>query len=395
MERVVFHLDMDAFYASVEVRDRPELAGQAVVIGADPRGGRGRGVVCTASYPARAYGIRSAMPIATAYRLAPHAIYLPPNFPKYTQASRAVMAVAANYTPRLDVVGLDEAYLDMSAVCQDAQGAIDWERAHGLARSLQAAVRRHTGLSCSIGVAGNKAFAKIASDLQKPHGITVLNPTDAPRVLAPLSASKIHGCGPKTAKRLEELDIRTISDLAAANSDWLTRHLGSYGAELIRTAQGQDQRPVEGHRGMRKSRGNESTFAEDMANHEAVMATAHEQLTELLDDQARAGPWFTTLSVKLRYHDFRTLTRAHTFATALDPSHAGSRRMTAAMLDHLLDGRLGTPIRLVGVRLTGFVEPTGQRFLEADAQRAAPRRRPTRPCSAHLRWTRLPLSQAP
>src|ERR1041385_2540301 len=171
--RIVFHVDMDAFYAGVEKRDRPELRQAPLIIGADPRGGQGRGVVCTANYAARKFGVRSAMPISQAYRLAPHAVYLRPDFAKYGPASEAVMQVLERYADIFEQVGMDEAYLDVTAKCGS-----DWDLARSLALSLQAAVKRETGLSCSVGIAPSKAVAKVASDRRKPHGVTRVRPDE-------------------------------------------------------------------------------------------------------------------------------------------------------------------------------------------------------------------------
>lgn len=363
--RVVFHVDMDAFYAAVEMRDDPRLRHVPVVIGADPRGGQGRGVVCTANYPARKFGIRSAMPISQAYRLAPHATYLRPDFSKYGPASDAVMQVLERYADVLEVVGMDEAYLDVTARCTAPDGTVDWAQATSLARSLQAAVSRETGLSCSVGVAPNKAVAKIATDRRKPHGVTLAHPDALREFLDPLPVRCISGCGPKTAAALTEEGLRTIGDLATARPDHLEQRFGSHGRWLWQLAQGDDPRPVVADHGPRKSRGNETTFGRDEARPERVLRVAADLLEETLDHHDRRDRRsFSTLAVKVRYADFTTLTRAHSVEVPfeMDRSDTPSRAWATAqaLLQPLLDGR---PVRLVGIRLSNFLEPTGQRPL--------------------------------
>ncbi|MEK6976033.1 MAG: DNA polymerase IV [Candidatus Thermoplasmatota archaeon] len=364
-QRVVFHVDMDAFYAAVEMRDDPRLRHVPVVIGADPSGGQGRGVVCTANYPARTFGIRSAMPISQAWRLAPHAVFIRPDFSKYGPASDAVMQVLERYADVLEVVGMDEAYLDMTAKCATPDGQLDWDLARSLARSLQAAVARETGLSCSVGVAPSKAVAKIATDRRKPHGVTPVRPDEVRAFLDPLAVRCISGCGPKTAAALNEDGIRTIADLAGTSPDELERRFGSHGRWLHQLALGLDARPVVSDHGPRKSRGNETTFLRDAARADEVLRVAGDLLEETLDvHDRRDRRAFTTLTVKVRYADYTTLTRAHSVDVPfeMDRSDTPARAwaVAKALLGPLLDGRA---VRLVGVRLTNFLEPTGQRPL--------------------------------
>ncbi len=357
MERIVFHVDMDAFYASVEARDNPRLAHVPVVIGADPQGGRGRGVVSTANYAARVYGIHSAMPISRAYEACPQAVFLRPSFEKYKQASHEVMDVLRGYADVLEVVGMDEAYLDVT------RRARNWRMARSLAHSLQAAVRRRTGLSCSVGISCTKSAAKIASDRRKPHGVTLIHPDELKDVLAPLPVKLVNGCGPKTAAALEEWDILTVGDLADADPVWLESRFGSHGRWLWRVANGDDPREVVDDHGPSKSRGNERTFLRDARHPAHVLTTAHRLLDGLLHDRHDGRP-FQTLTVKLRTSDFVTRTRAITFPAPLDPKGKGTdERVQAAcdaMLDELMDGRA---VRLVGVRLSNFHESPGQQTL--------------------------------
>ncbi len=362
--RIIFHVDMDAFYAGVEMRDDPSLCNVPLVIGADPRNGKGRGVVCTANYPARKFGIRSAMSISQAWRLAPHAVFLPPDFSKYAPASDAVMQVLEKYADVLEVVGMDEAYLDMT-ICCSPDGVPDWDLAHSIARSLQAAVKRETGLSCSVGIAPCKAVAKIATDRRKPHGITLVLPDEVTAFLDPLPVRALNGCGPKTAGILKDEGIATIGDLARTSPRTLDGILGSHGDWLHRIAHGDDPRPVVADHGPRKSRGNETTFGRDQREPSKVMRTARGLLDEILADHSkRDRRAFTTITVKLRYEDFTTLTRAHTadipYELHQPETAALCASRVAAILAPLLDGRA---VRLVGVRFSGFVEQTGQQLL--------------------------------
>ncbi len=363
MGRIILHVDMDAFYASVHAREDPALAEVPVVVGADPQGGRGRGVVSTCNYRAREYGIRSAMPISEAYRRCPRAVFLRPRFELYQAASQDVMSILERYadqdgtTARLQVMGADEAYLDVS----ERTGG-DAAEARNLARSMQAAIKRETGLSASIGIGPSKSIAKIASDYRKPHGITVVTPADVVAFLDPLPVRLINGCGPKTAARLAEWDIHSIGELASTAPGLLAERFGSHGAWLHDVANGIDDRDVVADRGPRKSRGNERTYGQDQSDPAKILAAAQKLMRGLLQsDDSRD---FATITVKIRYSDFTTLTRAHTLSIPIQPSSPDGGALAAATVDGLLrplcDGRA---VRLVGVRLSGFKENSGQRAL--------------------------------
>ncbi len=388
--RIVFHVDMDAFYAAVEARRRPELAQVPVVIGADPRGGRGRGVVSTANYPARRYGIGSAMPISEAYRRCPTAVFLRPDFPLYKEASRAVMEVLEDYADILQVVGMDEAYLDVTEACGG-----DFDRARGLARSLQSAVRRATGLSCSVGVAPNKSVAKIASDHRKPHGVTCVRPREVKGFLAPLPTKAINGCGPRSVERLAAMDILTVGQLAEMDPGTLETQFGSHGRWLHAVATGRDDRPVVAGRGPPKSMGNERTYPRDEGDGDAVRDTAKRLLEDLLAAAGRRGLAFATLSVKMRYRDFTTLTRADTSPAAMDAADPDTLATALARLDGLLMPLLdGRAVRLVGVRLQGLTA-CRQRTLAGFGLRAEARppalHRPARPSQSSRQVTIVPV----
>lgn len=348
---------MDAFYASVELLRYPELRGRPVVIGgrghlrAAEAGGEpafpvlrdyaGRGVVTTATYEARALGVHSGMGLMRAAALAPHAVLLPADFDEYRKYSRLFKAAVREIAPCVEDRGIDEIYIDLTEVAGQA---------HEVASLIKARVKLATGLSCSIGIAPNKLLAKICSDLEKPDGVTILEMRDIPARIWPLQVRKINGVGPKAAARLGALGIRTIGELAAADRDWLARHFGrSYGTWLHDAARGRDERPVVTH-SEPKSVSRETTFERDLhpARDRPLLSDAFTHLcTRVSDDLARKGYAGRTVGIKLRYDDFRTVTRDCTLeAPVADP--ASIRRAAGACLKRVpLDRKL----RLLGVRV--------------------------------------------
>ena len=251
--RTIIHVDMDAFYASVEQRDRPDLRGRPVIVGADPRG---RGVVSAASYEARAFGVHSAMPIGRAARLCPTGVFLPVDMAKYAQVSRQIMAILAEFTPLLEPLSIDEAFLDVTA----SRGLLgDGER---IARAIKQRIRDTVGLTASVGVASNKFVAKVASELRKPDGLVVVPPGEEAAFLAPLPVSRLWGVGRVTASDLDAMGILTIGQLATVPVDHLRARFGGSGADLRALALGLDDRPVEPF-APPKSMGAEETFEQD------------------------------------------------------------------------------------------------------------------------------------
>ncbi|MEY4064322.1 MAG: polymerase, partial [Pseudomonadota bacterium] len=255
LKRKIIHVDMDAFYAAVEIRDNPELNGKPVVIGGSPQS---RAVVCTSSYEARKFGIRSAMSCAQAFRQCPQAIFLPPNFSKYSEVSRQIRAIFARYTHLIEPLSLDEAFLD---VTDNVQGLY----ASQIGRAIQSAVAEELQLSCSVGVAPNKLVAKIASDFRKPAGITIVPPEKVAAFMRALAVRKIFGVGPATEKRLHQIGLKTCEDVLNIPLITLEHQLGSFAHWIHNAAQGIDERRVNTHR-ERKSLGREETFAEDIAS---------------------------------------------------------------------------------------------------------------------------------
>jgi DNA polymerase IV (DinB-like DNA polymerase) len=343
--RIILHIDMDAFYASVEIHRRPELTGKAVIIGADPKGGRGRGVVATASYEARKYGIFSAMPVSKAYALCPEGIYLPPDFTAYAEVSSGIMSVLRTTGFPFEQVSIDEAFLDVTTA--DEIGG-----AEALARDLKEKIRARSGLTCSIGIGPSRVVAKIASGYKKPDGLTVVPEEKTAAFLAPLPARKIPGIGPKTERELAAAGIRTIGDIQSAGVEVLLARFGRGGTALQRLAFGYDGRAVAGRKGPR-SVSRETTFEQDTDDPGVLDAT----LEELVQDVHRSitGEMyrFRTVTVKVRYTGFITKTRAHSLSHNTDDIRT-IRSVARALFRDLPAGRT---IRLVGLRLSDLEAP--------------------------------------
>jgi DNA polymerase-4 len=340
--RCIAHVDMDAFYVSVELRRRPELRGQPVVVaGSGPRA-----VVTTASYEARRFGVGSAMPAARARRLCPHAIVLPPDFPYYRAASAEVMELVRASCDAVEVVGLDEAYLDLS----------DLPAPKAQMRRLAIEVRRRTALACSIGIGPNKLVAKVASDAEKPRGFVVLSREEAEQRFAGAPCGLLPGIGPKTAERLRRHGLHTLGALAGADPEQLALQFGArLAAALQSRARFFDDSPVSEERKV-VSESRETTFDQDISDPDrlrAEMTALTERLCAALRDQARGG---RTIGIKVRLDDFSTHTRARTLSAPV----AELDRVLPVALDLL--GRFGVPrpVRLLGVRVAGLEMYAGE-----------------------------------
>jgi DNA polymerase-4 len=335
-DRCVAHLDMDAFYVSVELRRRPELRGRPVVVaGTGPRS-----VVTTASYEARRYGVGSAMPAARARRLCPQGVFLKPDFAYYRAASREVMTSVRATADVVEVVGLDEAYLDLTGL----------PAPHAAMRRLAARIEQTTGLGCSIGIGPSKLLAKVASDAEKPRGFVVLTREQACERFGPASCGLVPGIGPKTAERLHGLGIDTLAALAAAPAPQLASHFGSrMAAELQHRARFEDSSPVSEERKV-VSESRELTFDEDIRDPErleAILSELVERLCEGLAAHRRRG---RTIGIKIRLDDFTTHTRARTLAEAV----GSSDRVGPVALQLLRRFAPWRPVRLLGVRVAGL-----------------------------------------
>ncbi|HEY6964786.1 MAG TPA: DNA polymerase IV [Erythrobacter sp.] len=338
--RKIIHVDMDAFFASVEQRDNPELKGKPVAVG----GAGGRGVVAAASYEARKFGVRSAMPSVTAQRLCPDLIFVRPRFDAYKEASRQIRRVFEHYTPVIEPLSLDEAYLD---VTDDRLGIGSATR---IAELIRQEIRAKTRLTASAGVSYNKFLAKLASDQNKPDGLCVIRPGEGAQFVAGLPIRRFHGVGPKAEERMQKLGIATGADLAAKDIAFLRQHFGSMADYLFRAARGIDLRPVAAHR-IRKSVGGERTFSEDIGSGAALRETLETIIAIVWERIEAAQARGRTVTLKMKFTDFQIMTRA----TSL-PDYVSGREEFAKLARALLEAELPLrgPIRLMGLTLSGL-----------------------------------------
>jgi len=349
--RAVLHVDMDAFFASVEQLDRPELRGQPVIVGGSPES---RGVVCAASYEARKFGVRSAMPTATARRLCPRGVFLPVRMDRYLELSERIFEILGRFTPDLEPVSCDEAFLEVTG-CQRLIG-----EPPAIARQIKDAIRADTGLTASVGVAPSRFVAKIASDLGKPDGLTVIPAAEVRDRLAPLPVERLWGVGKATGEILRRLGISTVGQLRGWPRDVLIGRIGATGAALQELAEGRDDSQVVPEE-KEKSISRENTFAQDVLN----PAELERELLVLADDVAirarRRGLRGRTVQIRVRYDDFSSITRRVTLpaptCTARDLFDAGRR-----LLRERTDAGV-RPVRLVGIGLSGFADDGGQAVL--------------------------------
>jgi DNA polymerase-4 len=344
--RKILHIDMDAFYASVEQRDEPALKGKPVIVGWAGE----RSVVCAASYEARTFGVRSAMPASRAKRLCPQGVWITPNFDKYREVSRQIRAIFERHTPLVEPLSLDEAYLDVTEELTGIPTATE------TAECIRREIRGETNLTASAGVAPNKFLAKIASDWRKPDGIFVIRPHQVERFLTPLPVRKIPGVGKATEAILHAMSIETVGDLRAFEEAQLVDRFGRWGTRLWELARGIDESPVEPSR-ERKSWSSENTFATDVTREEAAAWLANEshRVFEAVEKKGLRG---RTVTVKLRTPDFRTATRRMT--PAEPPASAEELAKIAVTLLDRFDFPAAAKYRLVGVGLSNFTgEETG------------------------------------
>jgi DNA polymerase-4 len=357
--RTILHVDLDAFFAAVEQRDRPELRGRPVIVGgSDPTQ---RGVVSAASYEARAYGVHSAMPLRTAYRLCPQGVYLPVDGRRYQQASREVMAILRRFTPLVQPISIDEAFLDVTA------SRALFGDGEAIARSIKAAVRDEVRLTASVGVAATKLVAKVASDLRKPDGLVVVPPGEEAAFLAPLPISRLWGVGEKTAAVLRDYGVATIGDLASLPREALERRLGKHGGSLVDRAHGLDPDPVATGEPA-KSIGHEHTFGHDTADPEKVERTLLGMCDGVAWRLRSAGLRAATVTLKLRDSSFTTITRQTTLEVPADLTEP----IYEAALVLLRRELHGQRIRLVGVTASNFRDRRQLGLFEGSAGQTGP-----------------------
>ncbi|HEX8425076.1 DNA polymerase IV [Hymenobacter sp.] len=351
-QRKIIHLDMDAFYASVEQRDQPALRGKPVAVG----GSRQRGVVAAASYEARQFGVRSAMASSVALRKCPELVFVKPRFEVYKEVSRQIRAIFAEYTPLIEPLSLDEAYLDVTHNLKQIASATQ------LAQEIRARILAETQLTASAGISYNKFLAKLASDYRKPNGQFVIKPHEGLAFVEALSVGQFHGIGPATVARLHQLGIFTGLDLRQQTEAFLRQHFGKAGTHYYHIARAQDHRPVVADR-VRKSVGSETTFEHDLLTHAELLAGLQPILDAVWATSQRTGSSGRTVTLKVKYADFRQITRSRTFLAPI---------RTPALLTQVSHELLAALLPLpLGVRLLGVALSTLETEIEAPGQQLA------------------------
>ncbi len=354
--RHILHLDLDAFFASVEELLDPSIAGKPILVGGEPGE---RGVVASASYAARAYGVRSAMPMSQALRLCPQAVVRHGHHKEYAAYSKKVMGILAEYTPLVEQLSIDEAFLDVTG-CERLFGP-----AEELAYRIQERVRRETGLPCSLGVASNKLVAKVASQQAKPNGVLIVAAGEEAQFLAPMPIERLWGVGEVTAERLQRLAITTIGQLAALSEAQMKTLFGSAAAEMRRRALGIDNRPV-GEQGERKSVSQEHTFARDVGDIGVLRRALLDMSEDVAAQLRKGGECGRTIVLKMRYPDFATITRRVTLAQPTDLTeviHAQAVKLLQK------EWKRGTQVRLIGVGVSGLAHARQLSLFDAPTRR--------------------------
>jgi DNA polymerase IV len=345
IERYIAHVDMDAFFAAVEQRDNPSFRGKPVIVGADPKKGKGRGVVSTCSYEARKFGLHSAMPISEAWRRCPKGIFVSPNIKKYSAVSKIILKIFYDFTPDMEPISIDEAFLDITRSYKLFGKPMD------VCRLIKERIKTETGLIASVGLAPNKFIAKIASDLEKPDGLVVVKPKDAQSFLRPLDISRIWGLGPKTENILKGRGISTIGQLAVMDSDRLFKILGRQGAEFKELALGIDNREVKTEAGS-KSISNEITFESDTDNEDKIKASLLALSDKVSFRLRKEGLKGKTITLKIRLEDFSTFSRSISIAFATNYADIIYGHIMK-LYNSFKKGNKKT--RLLGAKVTNFI----------------------------------------
>ncbi|MHC4470223.1 MAG: DNA polymerase IV [Planctomycetota bacterium] len=350
MDPAILHVDMDAFYASVEVRDDPALSGKPVIVGGRPDS---RGVVSAASYEAREFGVRSAMPLVRAGRLCPHGVFLPLRMDRYVESSEGIFSIFHDYTPLVEGLSLDEAFLDVRGSTRLFGSGPE------IGREIQRRIEEEVGLPCSVGVAPVKFVAKIASDLEKPQGFVVVREEELAGFLAELPIERLWGVGEVTAEQLKHFGITTVGQIRAAGEEFLVEHFGEIGSHLGRLSRGVDRRAVSPESG-RKSVGHETTFPEDIGERELLLSVLLGEVEEVARRARKGAHRGRTIVLKVRYAPFETHTSRVTVST---PTDATEEIFSAARA--LFEKNVRVPpreVRLLGVTLTGLEVPAARQL---------------------------------
>jgi len=348
--RIILHCDLDAFYPSCEIHRDPSLKGKALIVGADPKNGKGRGVVTSCSYEARKFGVRSGMPISMAWKLCPRGIFVPPDFELYGETSERVMDIMRGFADIFEQTSIDEAYMDVSKRCKT------YDDAKVLASNLKETLKEREGLTVSVGISPSKSISKMASDVQKPDGLTLVQPEEVDKFLEPLPVNKISGVGKKTTEFLQSKGIESIGQLRKVEAKKLTDWFGKGGVWLWAIANGIEETPVE-ERGLRKSISVEQTFERDIQNktmvRDALESLSHEVHNRLLGE----GLWYRTVGIKVRFEGFVTFTREKTHTGYVDDLGVIREYVTLLFREFEKDRR---KMRLVGVRLSDLKPSEGK-----------------------------------
>lgn len=362
--RVIIHVDMDAFFAAVEQLHHPEWKGKPVIVGADPKGGKGRGVVSTASYEARKFGVHSAMPISKAYRLCPHGIYVAPHGDLYSDYSKQVIEILYRFTPAIEVLSIDEAFLDVS-------GSLHFiDSIESLGKEIKRQILDEVGLSASLGIAPNKSVAKIASDFKKPNGLTIVLLDEIQNFLDPLPVTKLFGVGKKTYESLQKLGIHSVRDLRNYPDSYLESKFGEAGRHLYRMARGIDNRDVQVNEEI-KSISNETTFETDQTDSEVLKNTLLHLSAKVGQRLRKRNLKGKTIQLKIRFDDFTTFTRRKTLANythLTDDIYEIARRMFEEFHPPATDASSKRPVRLIGIGISSLVDEKGTQISLWDIQ---------------------------
>ncbi len=345
MSRFILHCDLDCFFAAVEERDNPKYIGKPIIIGADPKDGKGRGVVSTCNYEARKFGLHSAMPISQAYKRCPHGIYLHPNFEKYHKASKEVMEIVNSYSDMFQQVSIDEAYIDVSDKC------INYKEVRELAEKLKDEVQKKVGITISIGCAPTKSIAKIASDHNKPNGVTVVKPEYIKKFLGPMDITKISGIGKKSKIYYNKKGIKTIGDIINLTLPKMIQLFGKNGEWVWNVANGFDNREVKKLHGDRKSISKECTFYEDTDDFNVILSKLEEINNRIHKNVIKNKIHYKTITLKIRLEGYITYTRSKSFT-----HHVQDKKKVLKVIIELLKqfSTMNKKVRLVGIRLSNL-----------------------------------------
>jgi DNA polymerase-4 len=359
--RIIVHVDMDAFFSSVEQLMHPAWKGKPVIVGADPKDGKGRGVVSTASYEARKFGVHSAMPISLAYRLCPHGIYVRPHGDIYYEYSKKIISILKQFTPIIEVISIDEAFMDLTGNKHFFKNIAE------IGIRIKTEVKKNISLSASVGIAPNKCLAKIASDFQKPDGLTIVYPDEIQEFLNPLPVTKLWGIGKKTFEQLRKMGIETVYQLHQYPLEVLEKKLGKIGLHIYQMARGEDKRDViDGEDA--KSVSNEITFEQDQIDYEYVRKTVFALSEKVSGRLRRSGVRGTTIHLKIRFAGFKTYTRSHTIE---NPTNLTDEIYQLILFMLCEFNPLPDAVRLVGVGISNLMEEQDRQmnFWEQDKEK--------------------------